>query len=371
MNQISSERGILNLLAIACVCDRSEPLTSLCMLRDMNRRRFLAMAPIGAASMCAAPPGATNKRERMMQWLAGKTEPGYTPAAFFLHFGPQFKNGLPAAQKHLEFFRQTDMDFVKIQFEQTYERQPFLQKPADWSKLALRKIDFYEPLLVTVRDLVKSTKKDALILMTLYSPYMSAGHCATAPVLRQHLEENPDAVKRGLAILIESQMIFVRACIQSGIDGFYMSTQGSEAKNFGGSKIFANYIKPADLVAMKEAARSCPFNILHVCDYVAPYSSYEQVLDYPGQVVNCNPKLTDRTLSWKEIATMFKRPCMGGLDRHGILNNGSPKEVEAEVQRVVKSAPRQFMLGADCTVPGELDWSRIKHAISVAHRIGA
>lgn len=306
-----------------------------------------------------------------MQWLAGKTEPGYTPAAFFLHFGPQFKNGTAAAQKHLEFFRQTDMDFVKIQFEQTYERQPFLVKPADWSKLALRKIDFYEPLLATVRELVKTAKKDALILMTLYSPYMCAGHCATGPVFQAHLRENPDAVQKGLDTLIESQMIFVRACIQAGVDGFYMSTQGSEAKNIGDGRLFTKYIKPADLVAMKEAHAKCPFNILHVCDYNAPYAGYQQVLDYPGQVVNVNPKLTDRTLSWQEIAAMFKRPVMGGLDRHGVLVNGPGDAVEAEVRRVVKSAPKQFILGADCTVPGELDWGRIRHAIAVAHRVSA
>ena len=115
--------------------------------------------------MLAAP--IKNKRERMLQWLEGKTADHYTPAAFFLHFGNVYKTGSAAAQRHLEFFRQTDMDFVKIQFEQTYERQEFLQKPSDWAKLTLRKLDFYEPLLQTVRELVKSTKRDSLMLMTL------------------------------------------------------------------------------------------------------------------------------------------------------------------------------------------------------------
>ncbi len=345
----------------------------------MNRRTFLELAPLGSGGMFAAgsvlassfSAAPENKRERMLQWLAGKTDPTYTPAAFFLHFGPEYKNGVPAAKRHLEFFRQTDMDFVKIQFEQTYEREPFLAKPSDWSKLSLRKIDFYEPLIVTVRELVKAAKKDALILMTLYSPYMCAGHCATSPVLRRHLAENPDAVKRGLEILTESQMIFVRACIQAGVDGFYMSTQGSEAGQLANPGIFTKYVKPFDLVAMKEASATCPFNILHVCDYVAPYANFDAVLDYPGQVVNCNPKLIGRQLSFREIAAMFKRPCMGGLDRHGVLVKGTPVQVEAEVKRVVKAAPRQFILGADCTVPSELDWNRIRQAIDVAHHTGA
>jgi uroporphyrinogen decarboxylase len=183
------------------------------------------------------------------------------------------------------------------------------------------------------------------------------------------LEQDPAAVKRGLDILTESQLIFVRACIKAGVDGFYMSTQGSEAKQ--DPQIFTQYIKPADLVAMKEATAACPFNILHVCDYNAPYSNFDAVLDYPGQVVNCNAKLVGKELSWPEIARLFQRPLMGGLDRHGVLASGTPQQVEAEIRRVVKSAPRQFILGADCTVEAGTDWSRLKHAISTAHAIAA
>lgn len=339
----------------------------------MNRRVFLGAvaAAAGIGSTAAAAVGPANKRDRMMQWLAGKTDPNYTPAAFFLHFGPDYKNGSAAAKRHMEFFQQTNMDFVKIQFEQTYERQPFLQKPADWSKLTLRKIDFYEPLLQTTRELVKSSKKDALILMTLYSPFMCAGHCASGPVLLKHLEEDPEAVKRGMEILTESQMIFVRACIQAGVDGFYTSTQGSEKGRLKSPKMFADYVKPYDLVAMKEVNKSCPFNILHVCDYMAPYENYDIVRDYPGHVVNCNTKLTGGELSPQDIAKFFKRPYMGGMDRHGILAKGTPSQVEAEIKRVVKSAPGQFILGADCTVEAETDWKRLRHAIDVAHRVGA
>ena len=341
----------------------------------MNRRVFLGT---GAASLLvrpstfAAPLSSVpvKKRDRMLGWLEGKTDPNYTPAAFFLHFGPEYKNGSAAAKRHLEFFRQTDMDFLKIQFEQTYERQAFLEKPSDWSKLTLRKIDFYEPLIQTVRELVKSAKKDALILMTLYSPYMCAGQCATSPVLRRHLEENPEAVKRGMEILTESQLIFVRACINAGVDGFYTSTQGSEKGMFTNPKIFADYVKPFDLVAMKEVNAACPFNILHVCDYNAPYSSYEATRDYPGHVVNCNTRLTGGELSPPEIARFFGRPYMGGLDRHGILATGTPAQVEDEIRRVVKRSPSRFILGADCTVAAETDWNRLRQAIAVAHRIG-
>lgn len=338
--------------------------------RMLNRRAFLAT--VAASAAAAASAAGLSKRERMLQWRDGKTDPNYVPAAFFLHFGPEYRNGEAAARRHNEFFRTTDMDFVKIQFEQGYEPQPFLQKPADWSRLKLQKLDFYEPLLVTLRELVRANKKDALVLMTLYSPFMSAGQCATAPVLQRHLEENPDAVKKGMEILTESQLLFVKACIAAGVDGFYMSTQGSEAKRFQNPEIFRRYIKSFDLVSMTHAQATCPFNILHVCDYHMPYANYDVVREYPGHVVNCNTALVGRTMSLQEIGQFFGgRPVMGGLDRHGLLAKGSQAELAAEIRRVAKSAPKQFILGADCTVDSATDWNRLREAIAVSHNVRA
>jgi arginase family enzyme len=59
------------------------------------------------------------------------------------------------------------------------------------------------------------------------------------------------------------------------------------------------------------------------------------------------------------------------MDRHGIIATGTPEQVEAEIRQVVKSSPRPFLLGADCTVEASTNWDRLKHAISVAHQVGA
>ena len=100
----------------------------------MNRRLFLGISAAATAftrrSLADAVP--IKKRERMLRWLAAQTTPNYTPAAFFLYFGDGYTTGSAAAKRHLEFFHYTDMDFLKIQFEQTYTRQDFLRKPSDW-----------------------------------------------------------------------------------------------------------------------------------------------------------------------------------------------------------------------------------------------
>ncbi len=343
----------------------------------MERRSFIKKSLLGAGFLMASHhleasellsfPAFSNKRERMLAWLNGNLEPGYTPAAFFLHFDENHKVGPAAAARHLEYFRYTDMDFVKIQYEQQYKPVDFLKKPSDWSKLKMNRLDFYEPQLQTVREIVKAARKEALIIMTLYSPFMWAGHSATLPVLLNHMEENPEAVKKGLEILTESQMLFIRACIDIGVDGFYMATQGSETNQLKNASLFYKYVKPSDLAGMNEITSRCPFNILHVCDYNDAYASFDAVLDYPGQIVNCNPQLTDKLLSWNEISTMFKRPAMGGMSKKGMISKGTSEEIEREVKEVIKNAPRKFILGSECTVPNDVDWSKLQKAISVAH----
>ena len=270
-------------------------------------------------------------------------------------------------EKHLEYFRYTGMDFVKIQYERTFPPIAEIKKPEDWGKMPLYPLDFYQPQLEVVRGLVKEAKKEALILVTLYSPFMCANHSVTSQVVTAHLQKNPEAVKKGLEIITDSLMQFVKECIRLGVDGFYASTQGGETDRLQDSRIFTDYIKPYDLVLMNEINQSCLFNILHVCDYHGPYENFGPFLDYPGHIVNCNPQLNGGRMAWKEIAQLFKRPCMGGLDRQGIIVSGDKEEIEKAVNEELRQVSHPFVLGADCTLPGEIPWLNIRTAIAAAH----
>lgn len=89
------------------------------------------------------------------------------------------------------------------------------------------------------------------------------------------------------------------------------------------------------------------------------------------QVVNCSLHVGDRQLSTRDAAAFFDRPFMGGLDRHGIITSGDRKALVDQVQAVVRAAPPRFILGADCTVPGDTDWDDLQLAIATAHAASA
>jgi uroporphyrinogen decarboxylase len=226
--------------------------------------------------------------------------------------------------------------------------------------------DFYEPQLGVVQGLVQAAQKEALVIVTLYSAFMCANH-ASQGLLTEHLQQDPEQAKKGLEIVTESLMLFVKGCIELGVDGFYASTQGRESHRFADRALFDEYVRPYDLALMDEIDRACIFNVLHVCDYHDEYDEVAPFVDYPGHVVNCNLNLEGHKLSARQVSQMFGRPYMGGLDRKGVIATGSQAEIRREVQAVLEDAPDRFILAADCTLPGDVDWDNIKTAIETAH----
>lgn len=308
-----------------------------------------------------------NKRDAVLSLLDPQSTPAYIPAAFFLHFDPAYHTGQAAVDKHLEFFHHTGMDFVKIQYERKFPPVPEIKTPDDWAKMPEYPLDFYAEPLKVVEGLVKAAKKEALVILTLYSPFMFAAQTTSYDLITQHIKTDAEKVKIGMRTITNSVMRFVDECIHLGLDGFYTSTQGGEAARFSDPSLFDSCIRLYDLELMEEINRRCLFSILHVCDYQLPYSSISRYADYPGQVVNASLELTGGKISAKEVSRQYKRPFMGGLDRLGVLAKGTPAEVRKAAETVLQDAPERFILAADCTVPADTSWDNLKAAIDTAH----
>jgi uroporphyrinogen decarboxylase len=308
-----------------------------------------------------------NKRDIVL----GLLEPGKpqqsVPAACFLHFDPSCHFGQAAVDRHIEYFRATGMDLVKIQYEQRFPRLPEIRGAGDWRSMPLYGEDFFEPQLEAVEGIVKALKRDAVVIVTLYSPFMCAGHALGEETVQRHLHDDPEAVTKGTEIITESLMTFVKACARLGVDGFYLSTQGGERDRLADRSLFDTFVRPYDMVVMMEAERSCVFNVLHICDYLGEYDDLTRFADYPGHVVSCPLTADGHALPLADAYRMFNRPVMGGLDRLGVIATGSEAQIRTEVELVLRHAPERFILGADCTVPAETPWQNLRAAIQAAH----
>lgn len=308
-----------------------------------------------------------NKRDVLLGLLEPSAPQTTIPAAFFIHFNPSCHFGQAAVDKHLEFFRTTGMDFVKIQYERGFPLLPAIQRPDDWVRMPLYGKEFFAPQFEVVKGIVKAVKRKAVVVVTLYSPFMCAAHAVGEDTVLRHIRENPEPVRKGMEIVTESLLTFVKECIRLGVDGFYHSTQGGETHRLADRTLFDTLVRPYDLAVMREAECSCILNILHVCDYVGEYDDLTRFHEYPGHVVSCPLNVGGRPLPLAEASRLFKRPVMGGLDRLGVLASGSDAQIRVEVEAALRDAPARFILGADCTVPAETPWGNLRTAIETAH----
>jgi len=92
------------------------------------------------------------KRDAVLSLLDENKKQEYVPAGFFIHFDPSCHFGQAAVDKHLEYFRYTGMDLVKIQYERKFPYKPDIQKPADWANMPLYKKEFFQPFCLPLKE---------------------------------------------------------------------------------------------------------------------------------------------------------------------------------------------------------------------------
>lgn len=309
-----------------------------------------------------------DQRSRMQSLMQRSGPWDYRPAAFFTHFGSEYRDGSAAAARHVEFFNATGMDFAKVQFEHTYPQMPEIKRPEDWSLMPKYDVDFYGEALRVIEGVVAQLSSKALVIATIYSPFMCAGHATSDELVTEHLKSNPQVVADALHAITESLSLFIRRCAEIGVDGFYIATQGGEAGRFDDPSTFDRYVLPTDLAIGGVANEVADFNILHICDYMASYDSIDRFVQHPAHVVSLPYRYADGTrIDLQKAYQMFDRPILGGLDRSSSIWSDSEASFREHVKEVLDMSPEQFILGADCTVSPQVSWERLAVAIETAH----
>lgn len=316
----------------------------------------------------AAQQTASSKRERILQVLDQSRPNEYVPAAFFLHF--ENKLGRKAVEDHKNFYRATNMDFVKVFYEIAVPKID-IQSGKDWEKVPVYGEDFFEPQIAVIEDLAREFGDEAFILPTVYSPLSLAGQTlGRGKDLKKLIEEDPKAFGKAIKNLSLSIENYLRAARKRGADGFYISSQGGDGNSLP-EKIWKEQVRQWDKHVSEVANEISEINILHICDYGTPYKNAEALYaysDYPASIINVPLKFSDgSTLNLKEAQQRFGRPIFGGLERLGAIAKGSLEEAKAAVDQVLKNASPNFILGADCTVPGDTDWDKLRAVIDYAH----
>ena len=117
---------------------------------------LLLAGTVAGSLVSCAPKIPETKKGIMDAFVAGTLDPSYAPAAFFIHFHSDQKVGDPAVQAHLNYFHESGMDILKVQFEQTVPRIPVGEEDA----FEPIPEDFYRPTLEIITKLQEAEGKD-------------------------------------------------------------------------------------------------------------------------------------------------------------------------------------------------------------------
>lgn len=342
-----------------------------------NVFRALAIAAFAASTFATSANAQINNRERLLTVLDQSRPNDYVPVFFNIHFDA--KQGYKAVQSHIDWYKQTHVDFVNVKYEYFPVIQP-VKSPSEWKNVKAWDHSVWDEQLNVVSQLKNELGDQALIIPTVFSPLrvliQATGSSFSSDRegrkrMVELIRKDPKAIQPALKMVTDQLVFYIREARKAGADGFYISSQGDDLEEFGG-KVFQEILKPYDRQLADAANEVAPFNILHICESGGHFTpeTFNDYLDYPGSVIN--PPIhnwKDKSISLKEISKLFSRPVLGGLlnSKEGAIYKGTIEEAKAEVDEILKNAPANFILGADDSLPNDIDPERVRIIVDYAH----
>lgn len=315
------------------------------------------------------------KKERVWRAIQGK-ETDHVPTGFSLHFVEERARGEAGVTSHLEFFRETDTDIIKIMNENLVPDVGEIKVPADWDKIPSYSLkdDFMQRQIEMVKRIMEKADADAFAVGTLHGVCASAIHPIEArygyekvrELFCAHIRENKVPVMEAFKRITDGMCQLAVKYRELGLEGIYYAALGGETRYFTDEE-FKECIEPFDRQILKASKEAGAVNFLHICKNGLNMKRYE---GYNGlaDVVNWGVYETDFSL--EEGRRMFPGTAiMGGLaNRSGVMVEGTIEELQEAVRKIIAAQGKSgFILGADCTLPTEIDYARIR-AVTEASR---
>ena len=312
-----------------------------------------------------------DKRERVLACMNHLTV-DRPPVGFWFHFSDEQKMGAACVQAHLDYYNHVDVDLAKIMcdgyFDYPNPLAQSVQKASDWYHL--KPLGKNHPFLREQVDRAKAVKDglkdDMCVFYNVFAPFSSIRYGTSDELVMAHLREDPQAVAYALGIIAEDNSTLCELLMtEAGCDGIYYCVQGGEKDRMTG-ETYRAYITPSDKAVLSHA------NILHCCGWAGIPNRLENWQDYPAKVINWAVFIEEMDLV-RGRAFFGGKTVLGGCDNRktGVLYTGSKAEVQSFVRKLVSSFDQDtgYMIGADCTLPADIDKKRIQWVIEAVNSL--
>lgn len=331
-----------------------------------------------------------NKRERFEAFLANKPV-DRVPVALFHHFcePDEWFKGLTCEEifeKNIEGHRKArevfDPDVVKIM------NDSLMIMPIDVSRVKcasdLRNITapakdsawMQKSKELTIRSMEIYKGTDAPIYVTSFSPTVilrtslsgvDLGMAVERSLLHQFVEEDSDAVIASLATIADSvntlNEILINEC---GADGIYFSVNNQG--HYVPDDLYVKCCAPSDIKCLAYANSLSSINALHICGYHGMGNNLELFKNYDAAAINW--AVHAEGVSLGEGKKLFAgKPVFGGFEQATVIYEGTRQDVEKETYQILDEAGQiGVMMGADCTVPNDIDEKRLGWVVEACEK---
>lgn len=322
---------------------------------------------------------AEDKKALVLAALEGKPV-DRVPVGFWFHFlddevksdafrAPELTEKLLAGER--EYIETSQPDFVKIMTDGFF---PY-PNPQVANARSLRDFDGLAPLpddspwftrqVAYAKELTSRYGDEIALFYNLFCAgtilkFMQPDPLHSDGFLASLIEEDAARAREVLGIISGDVAKLARRLIEeAGVTGIYFSLQNPNAKGFA-KELYEKTLAPGERQVLETAQAASPYNILHICGYDGHRNDLSWYVDYPAAAVNW--AVTVEGVSLSEGQKLFGgRTVLGGFGNlaSSVLYRGTREDVTAETQRLLAGAGRQgVILGADCTVPRDIDRER-------------
>jgi len=308
------------------------------------------------------------------------------------HFPPYDENPQDLIKKTIQFQERFNWDFVKITYHGLHFSQDWgtqvkwperdcqwpdtcskvgvitdypIKKAQDWTKinvLPVKKNSIGDSLTVA-KEVVNRFKGEVPVVITVFNSLLHAMKMSNDKML-VHMRTNPEQLKKGLEVITETSINYVKELIKFGIDGVFFATQ---LANFDKMSIkeYEEFGKPYDLEIVNAFKNNTWFNILHMHGNAPMFEILEK---YPVQALNWHDRLVD--ISLEEGKKKTDKLLIGGVDEYKILNEANEEELLAHFNNAFEQVEdKRLILGPGCCVPLYVNENRFDLANKVVEKI--
>ncbi|MFI5371750.1 MAG: uroporphyrinogen decarboxylase family protein [Candidatus Eisenbacteria bacterium] len=310
------------------------------------------------------------------------------PISFWGHFYHRESTAQDLVEATLEFEREYDWDWVKLNPRKHYHVEPWgvgyrysgraaekpvletwpVHQPGDWAAIGERPGDAgaLAEQLEAVRALRAALPDEVPLIETVFTPLAVLGEMVEEPgTLRLHMRTQPNAVRGALEAVTRTFETYVTRLVAERVDGIYLATVDWASRNLMTPEDYREWARPYDLRILARAG-GLPFNVLHVCKR---RNLLLEFADYP--VAAFSYDATDPTNPpIQEALARLPGAFMGGISHEDALQARSTDRVLDEFRRAQEiTGGRRWLAAPGCSIPPATPAANLKAVRAAADAI--